>query len=193
MSPATGFSQTLPCEAASARRARILVGAALSAWGMGGLADVGEVVVSELVGNAVTHARSRRLRVTATRLGDQRERVTVSDTDRRLPVPRAASADDEHGRGLAMVAPLSERWGTDVRRWGKLVWAEITAAVPAPSSVRDPAAPTGAEAGDPGRPVHPFRTDPMGGLDIPAFDGPALTDEEIEETLRGMACDADDL
>jgi prevent-host-death family protein len=35
-------------------------------------------------------------------------------------------------------------------------------------------------------PVHPFRTDPMGHLDIPDLGGPALDDAEIEETLRGM-------
>jgi prevent-host-death family protein len=37
-----------------------------------------------------------------------------------------------------------------------------------------------------GRPVYPFRTDPMGELDIPDLGGPVLDDEEIEETLRGM-------
>ncbi|MFF8639952.1 type II toxin-antitoxin system Phd/YefM family antitoxin [Streptomyces sp. NPDC015345] len=37
-----------------------------------------------------------------------------------------------------------------------------------------------------GRPSYPFRTDPMGLLDLPDLGGPALTDDEIEETLRGM-------
>ncbi|MDT0346823.1 type II toxin-antitoxin system Phd/YefM family antitoxin [Streptomyces litchfieldiae] len=37
-----------------------------------------------------------------------------------------------------------------------------------------------------GRPAYPFRTDPMGDLDLPDLGGPALDDDEIEATLRGM-------
>ncbi|MEU4268264.1 type II toxin-antitoxin system prevent-host-death family antitoxin [Streptomyces sp. NPDC026092] len=37
-----------------------------------------------------------------------------------------------------------------------------------------------------GRPAYPFRTDPMGMLEIPDLGGPSLTDDEIDETLRGM-------
>ncbi|MFL5997047.1 MAG: type II toxin-antitoxin system Phd/YefM family antitoxin [Streptomyces sp.] len=37
-----------------------------------------------------------------------------------------------------------------------------------------------------GRPAYPFRTDPMGDLDIPDLGGPVLDDDEIEATLRGM-------
>ncbi|MFE2277472.1 type II toxin-antitoxin system Phd/YefM family antitoxin [Streptomyces sp. NPDC059454] len=37
-----------------------------------------------------------------------------------------------------------------------------------------------------GRPAYPFRTDPMGDLDIPDLGGPVLDDDEIDATLRGM-------
>ncbi|MCX3062191.1 hypothetical protein [Streptomyces beihaiensis] len=37
-----------------------------------------------------------------------------------------------------------------------------------------------------GGPAFPFRTDSMGDLDLPDLGGPALSDEEIDETLRGM-------
>ncbi|WP_405692419.1 type II toxin-antitoxin system Phd/YefM family antitoxin [Streptomyces sp. NBC_01185] len=37
-----------------------------------------------------------------------------------------------------------------------------------------------------GRPVYPFRTEPMGHLDLPDLGGPGLTDDEIDATLRGM-------
>ncbi|WP_406384110.1 type II toxin-antitoxin system Phd/YefM family antitoxin [Streptomyces sp. NBC_01618] len=37
-----------------------------------------------------------------------------------------------------------------------------------------------------GRPAYPFRTDPMGPLDLPDLGGPELTDDEIDVTLRGM-------
>ncbi|MFD7321216.1 type II toxin-antitoxin system Phd/YefM family antitoxin [Streptomyces sp. NPDC059875] len=42
-----------------------------------------------------------------------------------------------------------------------------------------------------GRPSYPFRTDPMGMLEIPDLGGPALTDDEIDETLRGMGGSVD--
>lgn len=40
-------------------------------------------------------------------------------------------------------------------------------------------------------PVYPFRTDPMGFIDVPGIDGPNLTDDEINETLQGMGGDLD--
>ncbi|MDI3390778.1 type II toxin-antitoxin system prevent-host-death family antitoxin [Streptomyces sp. B-S-A8] len=44
----------------------------------------------------------------------------------------------------------------------------------------------------PGPPTYPFRTDPMGPLDdLPTFDGPDLSDDEIDATLRGMGGDVD--
>ncbi|MEU5714324.1 type II toxin-antitoxin system prevent-host-death family antitoxin [Streptomyces sp. NPDC020403] len=42
-----------------------------------------------------------------------------------------------------------------------------------------------------GRPAYPFRTDPMGPLDLPDLGGPELSDDEIDATLRGMGT-ADD-
>lgn len=46
------------------------------------------------------------------------------DKSRRSPVPRTAADDTENGRGLAVVQAVADRWGTELRRWGKLVWAE---------------------------------------------------------------------
>ncbi|MDQ1029706.1 prevent-host-death family protein [Streptomyces umbrinus] len=43
-----------------------------------------------------------------------------------------------------------------------------------------------------GRPAYPFRTDPMGDLDLPDLGGPVLDDDEIEAALRGMGTAADD-
>ncbi|WP_371549850.1 type II toxin-antitoxin system prevent-host-death family antitoxin [Streptomyces sp. NBC_00554] len=42
-----------------------------------------------------------------------------------------------------------------------------------------------------GRPVYPFRTDPMGELDLPDLGGPVLDDDEIEAVLRGMGIATD--
>jgi antitoxin (DNA-binding transcriptional repressor) of toxin-antitoxin stability system len=41
-------------------------------------------------------------------------------------------------------------------------------------------------------PVYPFRTDPMGPIELPDLDLPAVTDEEIKDTLRGMGGGLDD-
>jgi hypothetical protein len=41
-----------------------------------------------------------------------------------------------------------------------------------------------------GRPAYPFRTDPMGDLDIPDLGGPVLDDDEMETTLSGMGAPA---
>jgi len=49
----------------------------------------------------------------------------VIDMDRKRPVLRAVSADDEGGRGLRLVDELSDRWGVDPLPWGKRVWADL--------------------------------------------------------------------
>ncbi|MFE9445597.1 tyrosine-type recombinase/integrase [Streptomyces sp. NPDC006602] len=64
---APGYTETMPCEPESARRARLLVSAALSAWGIGELAGVGVQIVAELVNNAIDHTRCRVVRVLVTR------------------------------------------------------------------------------------------------------------------------------
>lgn len=54
-------------------------------------------------------------------------RIEVWDQDPHIPVSKAASPDDESGRGLMLVATLSERWGCDTTpgQNGKMVWAEL--------------------------------------------------------------------
>ncbi|MEU0809221.1 ATP-binding protein [Streptomyces sp. NPDC005970] len=122
------YSQTLPCEPESARRARLLVRTACDTWHLPGLADCAALVISELVSNAVEHSGSRVMRVTVSRPAPDRVRLSVVDRSHAKPTQRAASEDDEHGRGLAIVEAVPDRWGTDPLRWGKRVWAELRAA-----------------------------------------------------------------
>ncbi|MEU0840238.1 ATP-binding protein [Streptomyces sp. NPDC005962] len=119
------YSQTMPCEAASAIGARRLVRAACGTWGLSDLTASAELIVSELVANAVVHSVSHCLRVTVSRPGSRWVRIAVIDKSRTLPVRRAADADDESGRGLGIVEAVSDRWGTDRLPWGKRVWAEL--------------------------------------------------------------------
>ncbi|WP_425576078.1 ATP-binding protein [Streptomyces axinellae] len=119
------YSETLPREPESARAARALVRTALAAWGLDELADDGGVVVSELVTNAVRHTRCHALRVTVARTGPGTVRIGVVDRSTVRPVLRAAGPEDTRGRGLALVAALTRRWGTDQLPWGKRVWGEL--------------------------------------------------------------------
>ncbi|WP_254885644.1 ATP-binding protein [Streptomyces sp. NA02950] len=119
------YSKTLPCAPESARRARLLARAACDTWQLAELADQAALVISELMGNAVEHSGSRLVRVTVSRPEPCRVRLTVLDKSRTRPTQRTASPDDEHGRGLAIVEAVSDRWGADPLRWGKRVWAEL--------------------------------------------------------------------
>ncbi|MEH0586146.1 ATP-binding protein [Streptomyces sp. B21-106] len=122
-----GYTETLPCEPESARRARLLVSAALNAWGIGELAEVGVQIVAELVNNAVDHARCRNVRVLVVRPAEGVVRIGVADTCPATPEAGNPDEDSEEGRGLLLVDALSWRWGYDRKRWGKVVWAELKA------------------------------------------------------------------
>ncbi|MET8830312.1 SpoIIE family protein phosphatase [Streptomyces sp. NPDC004610] len=115
--------------------ARGLVRAALTEWGArelrgGGPRQVDDTlaVVSELVTNAVIHAGTDielacRLDIVS---GDLHVEVSDHHPSR---APREGPADDtpEYGRGLRMVAALSEEWGVTYRRGGKTVWSRLPA------------------------------------------------------------------
>lgn len=98
---------------------------ALAAWSLDELADDGALIVSELVSNAVRHARSRSLRVTVIRPESVRVRIGVVDKSKRLPEVREPREGAESGRGLALVGALAKDWGTVRLPWGKRVWAEL--------------------------------------------------------------------
>ncbi|MFD3848211.1 ATP-binding protein [Streptomyces microflavus] len=120
------YTETLPRSAESVGRARRLVGQALTVWGLDGERDSAELVVSELLTNAVLHARRESVRVTVARLGEGRVRVSVVDLSPQQPTLRASGGTCESGRGLGIVEELScGRWGVDQLPWGKRVWATV--------------------------------------------------------------------
>jgi anti-sigma regulatory factor (Ser/Thr protein kinase) len=123
-----GYTESLPRTPESARAARLLVSWSLQAWDLGDLEEAAHIVVTELVSNAVVHARRHLIRVTVTRLDEHLVQVAVVDLSPELPRSRPAGTDDESGRGLALVAALTDgRWGIDPLRWGKRVWADLAA------------------------------------------------------------------
>ncbi|MFI7708005.1 ATP-binding protein [Nonomuraea sp. NPDC049480] len=100
--------------------ARRLVREALTAWGLSALADDLTVVVSEVVTNAVVHAKSA-MTLSLHRQG-RSVRGEVADHSPVWPTPLPAGPNEEHGRGLAIVAAYSARWGVDPAPDGKIVW-----------------------------------------------------------------------
>jgi DNA-binding NarL/FixJ family response regulator len=114
----------LACDARSAREARALVADALDSWGMAHLTETATLLVSELVTNAVVHARSDVQVIV--RLVPSGLRVEVFDASPAVPVPRVAAPEDVSGRGLDFVDTMSTRWGVDHRGDdGKVVWFEV--------------------------------------------------------------------
>ncbi|WP_413755212.1 ATP-binding protein [Streptomyces sp. MMBL 11-3] len=121
-----GYSQTLEPLPESAGIARSLVRTALAAWHQHELIDDAQNIVTELVANAVDHGHSARIRVVVSRPSHDWIRIGVIDRVRILPRMRTDSNGDQiRGRGLVLVEALSDRWGTDLHRWGKTVWADL--------------------------------------------------------------------
>src|SRR5579884_2597895 len=116
---ATG-SVDLPSDLGSAREARRFVADCASRLGRPGVAELAELLVSELVTNAVAHARTGvAIQCVPTRAGI---RVVVRDGSADLPSPRHPDPWDERGRGLLLVETLASRWGTQsVAPCGKAV------------------------------------------------------------------------
>ncbi|MFD3570797.1 SpoIIE family protein phosphatase [Streptomyces sp. NPDC058671] len=111
----------LPQEGRAASVARRLVTDQLAVWELTELADVCELVVSELVGNALRYGNGPgRLRL----LRGERLVVEVSDTGPDLPQIQHADLSDEGGRGLQLINMLCRRWGSCRTVTGKVVWAE---------------------------------------------------------------------
>ncbi|MDQ8702401.1 SpoIIE family protein phosphatase [Streptomyces sp. LHD-70] len=103
-------------------RARRLARRALAAWDLEDLTESVELLVSEVVTNAVRYAsRPITLRLLRTDV----LRCEVGDDVPQLPRLRQARATDEGGRGLYLVNRLARRWGATRLSTGKVVWFEL--------------------------------------------------------------------
>lgn len=115
-------SWDLPSDPAVVATARSLVQRQLALWGLEESAFVRELVVSELVTNAIRYAEGPiHLRV----IRDHRALICeVSDASTAAPHLRYARSGDEGGRGLFLIAELTQRWGTRFSSTGKTIWTE---------------------------------------------------------------------
>lgn len=108
---------------ASVGRARRWLSRQLEEWDLEDLDYDASVVLSELVTNAVLHARTQiELKVSH----DQVLRLEVCDSSDTLPSPRGHGATNSTGRGLHLVAALASSWGYEPSQSGKMVWAEFS-------------------------------------------------------------------
>ncbi|MDI2129498.1 SpoIIE family protein phosphatase [Yinghuangia seranimata] len=103
--------------------ARSLASDTLSAWGLDDLAFTTELVVSELVTNAIRYA-SEPVQLRLIRRENVALICEVSDGSSTSPRLRHARTTDEGGRGLFLIAQLTSRWGTRYTSGGKVIWAE---------------------------------------------------------------------
>ncbi|WP_225849850.1 ATP-binding protein [Streptomyces sp. HPF1205] len=128
----TEVVRTWPAQAHCVGSARSELRRVLAAWDLADLASTAELVLSELVTNAVRHGHSPRGRSIETRFLrlEDAVRVEVHDGAGVRLRPCRAGKDDESGRGLALVDVLTDgQWGVTLHgNEGKAVWALIRVA-----------------------------------------------------------------
>ena len=123
MSVDSAHELVLPAEPMTVGHARRAVRDALDAVGADHLRDVAELVVSELVTNAVVHAGTRvslQITVESTAI-----RVEIADGSTHLPIRRTWTDTAGTGRGLRIVDEHADRWDAYLTEGGKVVWFEI--------------------------------------------------------------------
>lgn len=123
--PSRAAETVLPPYHSSAPLSRRWMRRQCAAWGLAEICDAVELLTSELVTNAIVHARTPlvlRAEVLADRL-----RVSVRDEESRPPALTARDLDATGGRGLALVDALADSWGVETARSvvGKTVYFEL--------------------------------------------------------------------
>ena len=114
-------SWTLAPKLTSVREARSVLAEPMKRWELEDLIPTTELLVSELVTNAVKYSRGE----VTLRLVNERALVCeVIDSSGALPRLRSPNGDDENGRGLQVVRQLAQRWGARRTATGKVVWCE---------------------------------------------------------------------
>lgn len=129
-------SWELPADPAVVSRARDTVSKTLNEWGLNELGFTAELIVSELVTNAIRYGSGPiRLRLI---LGHNLT-CEVFDGSSTAPYLRHPRATDEGGRGLFLISQFTHRWGTRYTPDGKIIWTEQLLAPDA----ADPSGPPG--------------------------------------------------
>ncbi|TMV00389.1 ATP-binding protein [Streptomyces sp. DASNCL29] len=171
--------QALPSRIGQVRR---IVSAQLRYWHLDPLIDPAALAVTELLTNVHRHAEPDKQCTVEIALMLDRLTVSVRDQDPRLPRVQVCDPFATHGRGLALVAAVSQSWGMHARDdgGGKVVW--FTLAVPRPTATaKAPFASHGT-----GRTAPPLRTDASRPAPAPTapLTGPAPSPEPVTTPAR---------
>jgi len=121
LNPENYASWTLAPKLTSVRHARSVIAEPMKRWDLEELLPTTELLVSELVTNAVRYSRGE---VTLRLVNEKALVCEVLDNSAALPRLRQAGAEEENGRGLQVVRQLSKRWGARRTPTGKVVWCE---------------------------------------------------------------------
>jgi anti-sigma regulatory factor (Ser/Thr protein kinase) len=117
---------TLPATGRAAGLARQATRDALAAWQVAHLEETAVLLVSELVGNVLRHARTRALAMAlCLNLEVASLLIEVHDTDPHEPRPRTPETLDESGFGFVLIEALAGKWGVRQTEIGKAVWVEL--------------------------------------------------------------------
>jgi CheY-like chemotaxis protein len=114
----------VPAELTSPRTARRFLVSTLEAWNLEPLCSGAELVVSELVSNAVLHATSPA-QITVGQIDDRSIRIEVKDWGLGDLVRRPGSSQDTSGRGLRLIDGLTGRWGSSSHLGERSVWCDL--------------------------------------------------------------------
>jgi serine phosphatase RsbU (regulator of sigma subunit)/anti-sigma regulatory factor (Ser/Thr protein kinase) len=130
-------------EPVSVSEVRFSIGQVLKEWGLDELADTTQLLVSELVTNALRYATGQ---ITVRLVREGTLVCEVLDDSAAVPRLRHAGSDDETGRGLHVVSQLAQRWGTRRTASGKVVWCEQPLPSPSPAHQSSGAEPRSADS-----------------------------------------------
>ncbi|WP_418960211.1 SpoIIE family protein phosphatase [Streptomyces tritici] len=134
LTPSQVAEWEVPSDPAAVAPVRAQCGAQLRAWGLEDIGFATELILSELITNAVRYGKPP----IGVRLLRGRTLVCeVSDGSNTSPHLRRAASTDEGGRGLFLVAQFAQRWGTRYTPRGKIIWAEQALHGPVPEAADD--------------------------------------------------------
>ena len=115
----------LPTANRAVKLARETTRDALATWQLAYLEETAVLLVSELVTNAVRHARGSDAITLELQAAGTWLRIEVQDADPRWPQPRTPAEFDGSGFGFVLVDALAGKWGVRETATGKAVWAEL--------------------------------------------------------------------
>ena len=126
--PLPGTRETrlqLPSDARAVRAAREHLRDTLGAWDLAETVDAAELVVSELVTNALVHTGCPAALTLRHEIGESLLCVGVEDLSTQHPRPRESGEEATGGRGMHIVDLIAQRWWVAPRGDGKTVWADL--------------------------------------------------------------------